>query len=99
MIFFEIPEYISLWILAIFLVIPEYIFCFKYPVVCTQAFRYIAPVLIPAAVWSGSMMNDEKNKIFSKILMGGVIVFAILVVLFYGPFAQYSPPWEFLIKG
>ena len=95
----ENPEYPALWILAGSLLISECIFCFKHPVACTQAFRYIAPVLIPAAVWSGSMMNDEKNKVFSKILMGGVIVFAILVVLFYGPFAQYSPPWEFLIKG
>ena len=95
----ENPEYPALWILAGSLLISECIFCFKHPVACTQAFRYIAPVLIPAAVWSGSMMNDEKNKVFSKILMGGVIVFAILVVMFYGPFAQYSPPWEFLIKG
>ena len=93
------PEYLALWILAGSLIISECVFCFKHPVACTQAFRYIAPVLIPAAVWSGVMMNDEKNKVFSKIMMGGVIVFAILAVLFYGPFAQYSPPWEFLIKG
>ena len=93
------PEYMALWILAGSLLISECIFCFKHPVACTQAFRYIAPVLIPAAVWSGCIMNDEKKKVFSKILMGGVIVFAILAVLFYGPFAQYAPPWEFMIKG
>lgn len=92
------PEYMALWILAGSLLISECIFCFKHPVACTQAFRYIAPVLIPAAVWSGCVMNDEKNKVFSKILMGGVIVFAILAVLFYGPFVQYSPPWEFMIN-
>ena len=95
----ENPEYLALWILAGSLLISECVFCFKHPVACTQAFRYIAPVLIPAAVWSGCIMKDEKNKVFSKILMGGVIVFAILTVLFYGPFAQYSPPWEFMIKG
>ena len=61
----ENPEYLALWILAGSLLISECVFCFKHPVACTQAFRYIAPVLIPAAVWSGCIMKDEKNKVFS----------------------------------
>ena len=99
-----LPENISLWIFAAVLVIPEFVFCFQHPVVCTQAFRYIAPVLIPAAVWSGNVIKmGEDGKSGALIKAGSwaikilVPVFILTVLLFYGPFPQYSMPWEFLI--
>lgn len=99
------PEKVSLWILAITLIVSEYIFCFKHPVVCTQAFRYIAPVLIPAAFWTGSVIqasdenkDDKTLRICSMIIMASAGLFALSVILFYGPFTEYSMPWEMLIK-
>ena len=104
--FLSEPQYLALWIMTGSLIGSEFLFCFTHPVACTQAFRYIAPVLIPAAVWSGKIMkiSDEEKagkglKALSWITAGIVLVFAISVLLFYGPFAQYSPPWEFMIKG
>ncbi|WP_081861220.1 phospholipid carrier-dependent glycosyltransferase [Butyrivibrio sp. AE2032] len=103
------PENIALWILAAVLVVPEIVFCFQHPVVCTQSFRYIAPVLIPAAVWSGSFiqMSEEGKsgavkagaavKTGAWALMVMTVVFVLMVLLFYGPFPQYSMPWEFMI--
>ena len=99
-------EGIALWILAAVLVISEFVFCFKYPVTCTAAFRYISPVLIPAAFWSGSLikMGNEKEagaslKICSVCLEILIVLFVLLVILFYGPFAQYADVWQKLIKG
>ena len=99
-------EGIALWILAAVLVISEFVFCFKYPVTCTAAFRYISPVLIPAAFWSGSLikMGKEKEagaslKICSVCLEILIVLFVLLVILFYGPFAQYADVWQKLIKG
>lgn len=102
----ENAEGIALWILAAVLLISEFVFCFKYPVTCTAAFRYISPVLIPAAFWSGSMIKtgNEKEagaslKICSVCLEILIVLFVLLTVLFYGPFAQYSLAWQALIKG
>lgn len=102
----ENAEGIALWILAAVLLISEFVFCFKYPVTCTAAFRYISPVLIPAAFWSGNMIKsgNEKEagaslKICSVCLEILIVLFVLLTVLFYGPFAQYSVAWQALIKG
>ena len=102
----ENAEGIALWILAAVLLISEFVFCFKYPVTCTAAFRYISPVLIPAAFWSGSIIKagNEKEagaslKICSVCLEILIVLFVLLTVLFYGPFAQYSLAWQALIKG
>lgn len=102
----ENAEGIALWILAAVLLISEFVFCFKYPVTCTAAFRYISPVLIPAAFWSGSMIKsgNEKEagaslKICSVCLEILIVLFVLLTVLFYGPFAQYSVVWQSMIKG
>ena len=99
-------EGIALWILAAVLLISEFVFCFKYPVTCTAAFRYITPVLIPAAFWSGSIIKsgNEKEagaslKICSVCLEILIVLFVLLTVLFYGPFAQYSVVWQSMIKG
>ena len=96
-----LPEYVSLWIMSIVLIVSECSFCFSYPVVCTEAFRYIAPVVVPAAVWSGRMLmmsEDPKNSKAYKILSAGfVIVTCILVltvILFYGASAQYHLIWN-----
>ena len=102
----ENAEGIALWILAAVLLISEFVFCFKYPVTCTAAFRYISPVLIPAAFWSGNIIKagNEKEagaslKICSVCLEILIVLFVLLTVLFYGPFAQYSVAWQALIKG
>lgn len=96
-----LPEYVSLWIMSIVLIVSECSFCFSYPVVCTEAFRYIAPVVVPAAVWSGRMLmmsEDPKNSKAYKILSAGfVIVTCILVltvILFYGASTQYHLIWN-----
>ena len=100
------PEYVALWILALTLVGMEYIFCFRYPVVCSQAFRYIAPVLIPAAVWIGSLIkaSDEKKdnkplRIFSVTIISAVGLFALSVILFYGPSIQYYYIWDLIVAA
>ena len=94
-------EAISLWILTAVLVISETVFCFRHPVVCTEAFRYIAPVLVPAAFAGGSIMQTDGRtaKAVSVCLKCLIIVFVLLVILFYGPFVQYAGPWESMIKG
>jgi hypothetical protein len=94
-------EAISLWILTAVLVISETVFCFRHPVVCTEAFRYIAPVLVPAAFAGGSIMQTDGRtaKAVSVCLKCLIIVFVLLVILFYGPFIQYAGPWESMIKG
>lgn len=101
---FAKPEYLALWVLAIVLIGSEVVFCFKHPVVCTEAFRYVAPVLIPAAVWGGSVVkmsegdrSDKVVKVCSNALTVLVCMFIVAVVLFYGPFLQYSKPWEHFI--
>lgn len=101
---FADPARTALWIMAAVLILPEILFCFTNPVVCTQSFRYIAPVLVPAAYWSGSIISMSEEDKSSKALKAGSwcfmiisCLFVISVLLFYGPFAQYSLPWEFLI--
>jgi hypothetical protein len=94
------PENIALWVLAAALILPEILFCFKHPVVCTQSFRYIVPVLIPAAFWCGSIVKTEGGaaKAMSKVITAVTVLFVIAVIMFYGVFAQYSGPWEALIR-
>ena len=99
-------EGIAMWLLAAAFVIPEIIFCFKYPVTCSASFRYIAPLLIPVAFWCGRAMKNAEEKeagagikslsVCLKILF---ILFALTAVLFYGPFAQYAFVWQTLIRG
>ncbi len=94
-------ETLSLWILTAVLVISEIAFCFKHPVVCTEAFRYIAPVLVPAAFAGGSIMQEDGRtaKAASVCLKCLIIVSVLLLILFYGPFVQYRAPWESMIRG
>ena len=99
-------EGIALWILAAAFVFPEFVFCFKYPVACTAAFRYISPVLIPIAFWCGSIMKTGKEKeagaglkIFTVCLKVLLVLFVLMTVLFYGPFAQYTYVWQTMIRG
>ena len=99
-------EGIAMWLLAAAFVIPEIIFCFKYPVTCSASFRYIAPLLIPVAFWCGRAMKNAEEKeagagikslsVCLKILF---ILFALTAVLFYGPFTQYAFVWQTLIRG
>ena len=49
-------------------------------------------------------MSEEKEagkglKIFSACLKVLFVIFVLLVILFYGPFAQYTFAWQTLIKG
>lgn len=95
-------ENIALWILTAALILPEIMFCFKHPVVCTESFRYIAPVLIPAAAWSGLVINGRSGtskacKVCSKVLTAVTVLFVIAVIMFYGAFVQYLQPWQAMI--
>ena len=99
-------EGIAMWILAVAFVIPEIVFCFKYPVTCSASFRYISPILITIAFWSGSIMKkaEEKEagkglKCLSVCLMVLFGLSALMAVLFYGPFTQYAFVWQTLIRG
>ena len=98
-------EHISLWLISIVLIASEVSFCFSYPVVCTEAFRYIAPVIVPAAVWSGRLMmesGDPKSnkayKVLSTSLTIVVCAFVITVILFYGASTQYHLIWNDLLN-
>jgi len=100
-----IPESISLWIMSIVLIVSECSFCFSFPVVCTEAFRYIAPVIVPAAVWSGRvlMMSVEPKgsrilKVLSTVFMIASAAFVITVILFYGASTQYHLIWNDLLN-
>ena len=97
---------IAMWILAASFVIPEIVFCFKYPVTCSASFRYISPLLFAIAFWSGSVMKkaEEKEagtgiKRLSVCLRVLFVLFALMTVLFYGPFTQYAFVWQTLIRG
>ena len=98
-------EHISLWLISIVLIASEVSFCFSYPVVCTESFRYIAPVIVPAAVWSGRLMiesGDPKSnkayKVLSTSLTIVVCAFVITVILFYGASPQYHLIWNDLLN-
>lgn len=100
-----IPEYISLWVMSIVLIVSECSFCFSFPVVCTEAFRYIAPVIVPAAVWSGRVLMmsvDPKGsrilKVLSTVFMIASGAFVITVILFYGASTQYHLIWNDLLN-
>lgn len=103
--FIDATENAALLILVVVLTVSEIVFCFNYPVVCTEAFRYIAPVLIPAACWTGRYIGqcgEKGTDTFRKVSSGAFMVltamFVLTVILFYGPFIQYQLPWETLIR-
>ena len=74
-------------------------FCFGYPVVCTESFRYIAPVLPAAGVFMGLAAQELLEKKIWKVLFTGALVsFVCAVFVFYGSYAEYRPVWESLIK-
>ena len=98
-------ENVSLWLISIVLIASEVSFCFSYPVVCTEAFRYIAPVIVPAAVWSGRLMMEsgdpKSNKAYNVLSTSLTIVacaFVITVILFYGASPQYHLIWNDLLN-
>ena len=98
-------ENVSLWLISIVLIASEVSFCFSYPVVCTEAFRYIAPVIVPAAVWSGRLMmesGDPKSNKAYKVLSTSLTIvacaFVITVILFYGASPQYHLIWNDLLN-
>ena len=43
--------------------------------------------------------DGKKAKAASCCLKVLTVIFVLLVILFYGPFAQYAQPWEQLIRG
>lgn len=91
--------FISLLILCAVLVGCYIKFCFGYPVVCTQAFRYVAPVLPAAGVFLGLTASNLWKKLPAKIVITGLVaVFTVLTFMFYGAYCQYSPVFEMLIK-
>ena len=91
--------FISLLILCAVLLISNIRFCFAYPVVCTESFRYIIPVLPAAGVFMGMALSELWKKIPVRVAVTGVILaFSCTVFMFYGAYAQYSPVWELLVR-
>ena len=91
--------FVSLLIICAVLVVSYIRFCFAHPVVCTESFRYITPVLPAAGVFMGMTASELWKRIPVRILAAGVAAaFAFTVFMFYGSYAQYSPVWELLVR-
>ena len=91
--------FVSLLILCAVLLLCYVRFCFGYPVVCTESFRYIAPVLPAAGVFIGMALQEFRKKILAQIVViSAVSAFVLAVFLFYGTYAEYRPVWEQLIR-
>lgn len=75
-------------------------FCFGYQVVCTESFRYVAPVLPAAAVFFGMAIEDLwKKRSVRVISAAAVTAFVLAVFMFYGVYGEYRPVWQMLIKA
>lgn len=62
------------------MMISYYIFCFKYPSICTENIRYVYPVVILGALYTGMMFQyDFKNKKVSKYVQ---LLFSIIIVAY-----------------
>ncbi|MDO4876382.1 MAG: glycosyltransferase family 39 protein [Oscillospiraceae bacterium] len=91
--------FISLLILCAVLIACFVNFCFGYPVVCTESFRYIVPVLPAAGVFLGLTAQELWKKLFVKIvLIAAVTAFSCAVFMFYGVYEEFRPCWELLIR-
>ena len=92
-------DYVSLLILCAVLLASFISFCFGYPVVCSESFRYVAPALPAAAVFFGLALQEFWKKLPVKIIMTGLVTaFSCAVFMFYGSYEGYRSMWELLIK-
>ena len=92
-------DFVSLLILCAVLLLCYVRFCFGYPVVCTESFRYIAPVLPAAGVFIGIASQEFRKKIPVRIILNSTVsAFILAVFMFYGTYAEYRPVWEQLIR-
>ena len=90
---------VSLLLLCITLMVSYIGFCFAYPVVCSESFRYVASVLPAATVFFGLAAQSFWRKLPAKIFFTvTVIVFVCAVFAFYGSYEQYRNVWELLIR-
>ena len=91
--------FMSLLILCAVMLICYVSFCFNYPVVCTESFRYIAPVLPAAGVFLGLAGQEFPKKAIWKTICGCTLTaFVLAVFVFYGSYSQYRGAWEHFIK-
>ena len=75
-------------------------FCFGYQVVCTESFRYVAPVLPAAAVFFGMAIEDLWKKCSVRVISAAAVTaFVLAVFMFYGVYGEYRPVWQMLIKA
>ena len=89
----------SLLILCAVMLICYVSFCFNYPVVCTESFRYIAPVLPAAGVFLGLAGQESRKKaIWKTVYICTLTAFVLSVFAFYGAYSQYRGAWEHFIK-
>ena len=89
----------SLLILCAVMLICYVSFCFNYPVVCTESFRYIAPVLPAAGVFLGLAGQESRIKaIWKTVYICTLTAFVLSVFAFYGAYSQYRGAWEHFIK-
>ena len=91
--------FMSLLILCVVMLGCYISFCFKYPVVCTESFRYIAPVLPAAGVFLGIYGREFPKGVIWKSVFGWPLTFFVLAVFsFYGSYDQYRVAWEHFIR-
>lgn len=62
-------------------------FCFDYPHICTQDFRYIVPTLVIGAITIGYVLNEKRNRILSSFITLITVFFpfsSVMLYLLYG---------------
>jgi hypothetical protein len=86
----ERDKSVRYWALAMtwLVLVASYIgFCFSYPDICTQDFRYIVPTLLTGSVFLGLMMDKllgiKGGKILVGALMASVVLFCLCTAVTY----------------
>ncbi len=77
----------------LFIIVSYYIFCFKYPNVCTEEIRYASPVIIIGAMFVGIAIQKifNKNNKSSKLIRNGTIALSsVYCVLSFAYIAIYT---------
>ena len=87
----SVPMKIFLWLLYSVIFVSYYIFCFKFPHVCTQNIRYTVPLIVIGAYFVGYavkyLLGDDANKIqrtAGSLICGTVTLYALSGILVYG---------------
>ena len=86
----SVPMKIFLWLLYSVIFVSYYIFCFKFPHVCTQNIRYTVPLIVIGAYFVGYavkyLLGDDAKKIqriVGSLICGTVTLYALSGILVY----------------